>query len=296
VGDVLEKTFRLRAERIAAYPAKDLKPFGLEQPAATVTLKLADATGAPSQHIIKVGDLAKEPTKTNNGERYALIDKGESVVVLPAELSKHLVAPALHFAERNVASFGSADKITVERGPRKVVFTKTDSAWQMTAPIKADAEDAALDDVLKDLRRLRADEVVAEKGDLKQYGLDRPFALWTISGGGKDVLGLLVGNPEAGKEKDANPRRYAKLTAGDAIFLLSAKLSDRTLDEYRSRKPWPALDAVQVEKIAFGGPAPFTLQKNENLWSIAGKPEAKVNAKAVSDTLDALAGLKVQRW
>jgi hypothetical protein len=166
----------------------------------------------------------------------------------------------------------------------------------MTAPIKADAEDTALDNLLKDLRRLRADEIVAEKGDLKQYGLDRPLALWTVSGGGKDVLGLFIGNPEAGKEKDANPRRYAKLTAGDAIFLLSAKLSDKTLDEYRSRKPWPALDAVQVDKIAFGGAAPFALQKNENLWSVAGKPEAKVNAKAVSDTLDALAGLKVQRW
>jgi Domain of unknown function (DUF4340) len=296
VGDVLEKTFRLRAERIAAYPVKDLKPFGLEQPAATVTLKLADATGAPSQHNIKVGDLAKEPGKENKGERYAVIDKGESVVVLPAELSKHLVAPVLHFADRNVASFGSADKVTLERGPRKVVFTKTDAAWQMTAPIKADAEDAALDDLLKDLRRLRADEIIAEKGDLKQFGLERPQAQWTISGGGKDVLGLLVGNPEPGKEKDVNPRRYAKLSGGGAIFLLSAKLSGKALDEYRSRKPWPALDAVQVEKINFGGPAPFTLQKNENLWSVAGKPEAKVNAKVISDTLDALAGLKVERW
>ncbi|MCI0681177.1 MAG: DUF4340 domain-containing protein [Gemmataceae bacterium] len=302
VGDVLEKTFRLRAQRIAAYPAKDLKPFGLDQPAAVVTLKLTDATGKPSQHVIKVGDVAKGPAKTSEGGktagvsegRYALIDKGEAVVVLTPELSKHLVAPPLHFADRNVASFGTADKVTVERGPRKVVFTKPDTTWQMISPVKAEAEDAALDDFLKDLRRLRADEIVADKGDLKQFGLDRPQVQWTIAAGAKDVLTLLVGNPEPGKVKDA--RRYAKLGTSDTIFLLNAKESARALDEYRSRKPWLSLDAVQVEQLSYGGPAPFTLKKNENLWTVAGKPEAKVNAKAISDTLDALADLKVERW
>jgi hypothetical protein len=224
------------------------------------------------------------------------VDKGEAVIVLSPELSKHLVAPPLHFADRNLASFGTADKVTVERGPRKVVFTKPDATWQMTAPVKSEAEDGALDDFLKDLRRLRADEIVAEKGDLKQFGLDRPQAQWTIAAGAKDVLTLLIGNAEAGKEKDANARRYAKLAAGDFIFLLNAKQSARVLEEYRSRKPWPSLDAVQVEQVTFGGPTPFTLKKDENLWSVVGKLGAKVNAKAVSDTLDALAGLKVQRW
>jgi len=261
-----------------------------------VTLKLTDATGKPIQHVIKVGDLAKEPNKTNTGERYALIDKGESVAVLAPELAKHLVAPPLHFADRNLASFGSADKVTVERGPRKATFTKSDSRWQMAGPVKADAEDSALDDFLKELRRLRVDELIAEKGDLKQFGLDRPQVQWTCSSGGKDVLTLLVGNVETGKEKEPNPRRYGKLANNDAIFLLSAKQTEKALDEYRSRKPWTSFDAVQVEQITYGGAAPFTLKKNENLWTAAGKPEAKINAKAVSDTLDALAGLKVQRW
>jgi hypothetical protein len=177
-----------------------------------------------------------------------------------------------------------------------VVFSKSDAAWQMTAPLKVDAEDAALDDFLKDLRRLRADEIVAEKSDLKQFGLDRPQVQWTCSAAGKDVLTLLVGNPEAGKEKEPVARRYAKLANNDAVFLLSATQSTKALNEYRSRKPWSTLDAVQVEQVTFGGAAPFTLKKNESLWTVAGKPELKVNAKAISDTLDALAGLKVERW
>ena len=77
---------------------------------------------------------------------------------------------------------------------------------------------------------------------------------------------------------------------------LSVKQSARALDEYRSRKPWPTFDAVQVEKLSYQGPAPFTLEKKDDFWFVPGKVGAKVSAKAVTDTLDALAGLKVERW
>ena len=42
---------------------------------------------------------------------------------------------------------------------------------------------------------------------------------------------------------------------------------------------------MQVEQISYAGAAPFTLKKNENLWTVAGKPEAKVNAKALDEHL-----------
>src|SRR5205085_11728072 len=97
IGDILEKAFRLKAQRIAAYPAKDLAPYGLDKPAAVVTLKLADFQGRKVEHVIKVGKTAED----KKDERFALIDKGEAVVVLAPELSRQLVAPALFFADRN---------------------------------------------------------------------------------------------------------------------------------------------------------------------------------------------------
>ena len=41
--------------------------------------------------------------------------------------------------------------------------------------------------------------------------------------GDKETLRLIVGNPEAGKEKEANPRRYAKLANKDVVFLLECE-------------------------------------------------------------------------
>jgi hypothetical protein len=287
VGDLLEKTFRLRAERVAAYPVKDLTAFGLDKPAAVVTLKLTDAQGRAVEHVIKVGKSADDKKQ----DRYALVDKGEAVIVLAPDLARELTAPTLYFADRNLPSFTTADKAVVEHSGRKVTFTHADASWSMTEPVKAEAESADLDETIKGLRRLRAEEIVASAGaDLKSLGLDRPEAQWHIFGGGKEVMNLLVG------AADKDGKRYAKLGGGDQVFTLSAKLGSRLLDEYRARKPWPALDAAQVEKLTYTGPASFALKKKDGDWSLSTMLDAKIDAKQVTDTLDALAGLKAARY
>jgi hypothetical protein len=287
VGEILEKLFRLRAERIAAYPAQDLAPYGLDKPAALFTLKLNDAQGRASEHVIKVGKKAEDKKE----ERYALIDKSEAVVVLGPELSRQLVAPALYFADRNLPGLVAANKAVLEHPGRKVAFVHGDAGWSMILPVKADAESAELDEVTKSLRRLRAEEIVADKGaDLKAFGLERPETQWHFLSGDKEMLHLLVGSA------DKEGRRFAKLAGGDLVFTLSPQLSSRLVDEFRSRKPWPTLDAAQVEKLSYQGPAPFVLKKKDGDWSLATDAKAKVNSKQVTDTLDALAGLKAVRY
>jgi hypothetical protein len=297
VEGLLEKTFRLRGKRVAAYPAKDLKPFGLDSPVASVILKL-DAQGKATSHTIKIGKTVEDADKKDSGDRYAVVDQSDVVVVLGDDLARQLVAEPLQFRDRNLASFSDADKLELERGTRKVAFTKVDGTWKMTAPVKADAEDGDIEDFLKGLLRLRADELVADKSSKgAAYGLDKPLALWRIKSGDKEVLSMLVGSAEQGKEKDGSPRHYAKLAGGDLVFLLSAKQSARALGEFRSRKVWKAPDAAQVEKVTFGhAGSPFTLQRVDGNWQVAGKTDVKVNSKAVTDTLDALAGLQAERF
>jgi hypothetical protein len=290
VNDLLEKTFRLRAKRVAAYPAKDLQPFGLDKPVATVTLSLET-----SKHVIKIGNLTKDPVRKETDERYAMIDDKPTVVVLSAELSRSLVAPVLSFADRNVVSFSGVDYAEMTRGLRKVAFNHPEASWQMIAPLKADAEDAALDELVRGLQRLRADEIVEGKGaDLKKYGLEPPALQWRFKSGDTEKLHLLVGAAENDKP---GARRYAKLGNSDQVFLLSSKITAKLLDEYRNRKPWPALDAAQAEELAVVGPdKTFTLKKQDVGWSVAGEPDGKVKTNVVTDTLDALASLKALRY
>lgn len=299
VEGILEKLFQLRAKRIAAYPAKDVKPFGLDAPAATVTVRLGEPQDKAGKHVLRIGQPAKDAEGGATGDRYAQVEGSDKVFVLAEDLAKRLLAPALEFRDHNLASFSSADKVVLERGPRKATFAKDGNLWRMTEPVKAEAEDADLEAFVNQLVRLRADELVEEKpADFKRYGLAPPQARWRFYNGDKQVLALAVGAPEAGQKNPKEARAYATIAGSDLVFLLGPRATEKALAEYRSRKVWDRPpDAAQVEKVRFGYPgAPFELRKEDDAWQVAGKPGAKVDARAVSDALDALAGLKVQRY
>ena len=189
-----------------------------------------------------------------------------------------------------MAQFADADKIVLERGPRKATFASVDGTWKMTEPVAAAAEQTEVEEFINAVARLRADEMVAEKpADLKPYGLDKPQATWRFLSGTKEVLNLLVG----GADKTGR-RRYAKLAAGDVVFLLDPPTTTRVLAEYRTRAVWATpLDAAQVEGVRFGYERnPFALDKVDGLWEVAGKPGEVVKVQAVNDALDALARLQ----
>jgi hypothetical protein len=279
----------LRARSVVAFPAKDLKTYGLDVPAATVHLTLNEDQ-KPASHVLKIGyelDIS--------GDRYALIDGGAAVVVLPASVLKPLLAGPLAFRDRALAKFATADVIRLERDRRQAAFAQVDGSWKMTQPLQAEADHDGLEDLINTLARLRADELVVEKpmaDDLKKYGLDRPEARWRLQAGDKDMLDLQIG-----KAEDGGLRHYARLAGRDLVFLLDAKLSERLLGEYRARAVWnPSIDAAQVDVLRVGGKNPFTLERIAGSWQVLGKPDAHPNAEAVNDTLATLAGLKAERY
>jgi hypothetical protein len=282
----------LRAVRVAAFPAKDLKAYGLDEPAAVVTVKLK-GDAKPALHVIKVG----KPADADGAERYAVVDDGKAVVVLDAALSKRLVAAPITFRDKALARFADADKLRLERGPRQATFARVEGSWKMTEPTAADADNDELDEFLNTLARLRADELVAEKptaDELKSCGLDKPEARWKLFAGDSEVLNLAIG----GREK-VGIRRYAMLGGKDVVFLLDAKLSARALAEFRKRDVWGApLDASQVESVRFGyAKNPFVLAKTETgEWQVEGKPDVRPNRATVAEMLDALARLKAARY
>jgi hypothetical protein len=81
------------------------------------------------------------------------------------------------------------------------------------------------------------------------------------------------------------------------VFLLDATTSRRLLAECRSTTIWPPLDAIQISELRFGyNQNPFTLERVDDQWRLAGKKEEKINGDAVRETLAALAGLRAERY
>jgi hypothetical protein len=287
-----------RAVRVAEYPLKDAKSYGLAEPEAVLTLQLKAGDGQKEQ-VIRIGKPAGEPgaAATGDGGRFALVNDGKAVLVLPGDLSRLLVAGPLAFRDRTLAKFVDADRAVLTRGRRRAVFTKVDGTWKLTEPTAAEAEQTELDNLVNAVAELKASELVAEKPDaaaLKQYGLDKPEAAWLFQSGDKEVLHLLLGN------KDKLGRVYARLDNGELVFLLDAPLAKQLLAEYRSRGVWspPSLDSAQAEALTYTrGAGSFTLEKGpDGAWKVAGKPDVKVKTEAVTDALAAVAGLKAERY
>ncbi|HEX5271039.1 MAG TPA: DUF4340 domain-containing protein, partial [Gemmataceae bacterium] len=283
----------LRAVRVAAYPAKDLKSFGLDAPAAVVTLQLTgDKAKSP---VLKIGKPVDEKDAAiRPPDRFVQVEGSSVVAVLSGAMAEQLLAPPIRFRDRAVAQFADADKIVLDRGPRKATFASIDGTWKLTEPVQAAAEQTEVEDFINAVARLRADELIAEKpADLKPYGLDKPELTWRFLSGSKEVLNLVVGAADK-----TGRRRYAKLGGGDVVFLLDPPTTARVLAEYRTRAVWAApLDAAQVEAVRYGYERnPFTLERVDGNWEVAGKPGEAVKAQAVNDALDALSRLRVERY
>lgn len=281
----------LRALRIAAYPAKEVKSFGLDDPAAVLSLQLGDG----KTQTLKLGEVAEGST---SGDRYAQVEGASAVAVLPGDLVRKLVARPLQFRDRTIIKFAGADRVAMTRPGRKAVFASIDGIWKMTEPVPAEAEQTDLDDFINALATLRAARLVKEKptaDDLQKWGLDKLEVRWQLQSSGNDVLDLEIGAQEKIKGKPG-PRCYAKLAKGNLVFLLDAKLTERALAEYRSRTLWEPLDAVQANYLSFQyAKKPFALEKGEAIWKVKDNPELVVNAKAVSDTLAVLGNLRALR-
>jgi hypothetical protein len=289
IPDLLRQLGSLRAERLVAYKPKDLKPFGLEKPEATLTVKLP-GEGKQAEHVLLLG------REEGAGARLAMVKGAPAVAVLSAAVARQLLAPDLAFRSHDLARVPDADTMKLEAGQRKVTFARPEGTWKVSQPVSADADHDALESYLGGLSRLRADELVAEKPPLAKLvacGLEKPVARWQIYQGDELKLDLAVGAPAPDGK-----RRYARLADRDLVFLLDEKLSAQATAEYRPRALWKdGVDPAQVEAVRFGYKKdPFELKKEGGDWQVVGKPGVKLDQSAVSDALSALRELKLERY
>jgi len=290
----------LRADRVVDVEGKDLAKYGLDKPTAIVKLELIGKGAKTIEKALKIGSPvdAMKP----EGDRFAQAEGATTVVAISGNIAKKLLAEPIKFRDRALANFLTADKIVVTRNGKDVTFLKAGGNWKLKEPLETDAEDEALRELHDGLARLRAEEIVAEKpADLKTYGLESPER-WKLFNGDKEVLNLLVGSREKigepGKEKPGF-RAYAKLDKGDIVVLLDMALTAKLSAEYRKRILWEQLDVAQATTIEVEtpqGPGSFKLMKGPIGWMDPLNPGERFGQEAVTEYLDAFAGLKAERF
>jgi hypothetical protein len=181
--------------------------------------------------------------------------------------------------------------------PKSVVLTKTGKEWRLEQPMAAKADSALADQMVKDLLDPNIDQVVADEiKDPKQYGLDKPELVVTLTGKGGQQKVLQTGLKDV-----RGTSVYAREASTPTLFLLSSF----TIDGLRTKKPEDlrdktvvAVDPDKVTRLAIQRPDGTCVleRRGKEDWAITQPYAAPAEKTDVSFTLSQLKDLKVEKF
>lgn len=290
VDELVTTVVTARSDReIAAAPAS-LADFGLDKPAARVSLTLKDG----KQLGLLLG--GKNPTGV---WVYAREEDKKPVFVVGESVLRNATRPLAEFRDKTVLAFDRKDVTGLEIVTREdtIALEASDGKWKLSRPVALDADTELMRDVLDKLGAARVKEFVADApASLAEYGLDRPLRVSVNTGRDKEraTRSLLLGRLDTQKKGV-----YAMRSGESSVLLLPeevwnvvpknvAMLRDKTVVAFERGK----VTRVEVESPK----GAVTLVRQNDRWSVTRPeplPADQVEAGAI---LMKLASLRAQAF
>jgi len=285
---------------------EDVAKYGLDQPRATLTVTTA---GSVEPVSLRIGADTRSGLNT-----YVQVAGQTSVIVISAERAAELAVSPLTLRSRVITS-GTPEQIkrvSVERGQKRYVLERKEKGkgWRLLEPEDAPPDPAAARELVNDLSRLRARQVVARNDDAS-YGLTTPTV--TI----RFVMEQPVEGPPAAPESQpttapAEPateqvehtllvgrkegKTYARIDEVPYVFELDETVYKVMTQEFIRRGLFDIEgDDVTYLKIeAPGGTVEF--EREEGQWTYPPDKFVKLSQKKVGEFIKELAELRVDAY
>jgi Domain of unknown function (DUF4340) len=290
----------LSATRYADYGSKvDWAKYGLDSNAKPTTFSI---TVGADTHKVELGKAAGE--KQPDGERFARVDGGQGVAVLPAAAAKELSRGKLDFVDRSLLKFDLLDLQTIRRTMGKDELELKQGAtggWEITKPSAQRGDFEGLEDLATKLSTLRAERIAAvDVKDLKLFGLEAPAAILRLelTGGDKASQKVLkVGQPVDAKHPEGE--RFAQVEGSATVAVLPAALAKRLVADPikfrdRSLASFVNADKIQIEYQQPTGARKVTFVKGAGGWKMTEPLEADAEDEALRELHDSLARLRAE--
>jgi len=267
IDETVTSVITARMDREIESAPTALGDFGLDKPAAEVTLRLKDG----KQLGLVLG--AKNPTGV---WVYAREAGKPAVFVVGDSVLRDTTRPLADFRDKAVLAFDQKDVTALEIITRDdtIAVEQADGRWKLTRPRALPADGDTLRDFLEKLRAARVKEFVAEAPrSLEPFGLDRPVQVSIHTGRDKDraTKTLLFGRGDPAKKGV-----YAMRAGESAVVVIPdetwaavpknvAVLRDKTVVEVERDK---------VTRLEIESPkGAVTLAQENRRWKITA-PEA----------------------
>ena len=288
VEEVITDVLTARIDReIAAAPAS-LAEFGLDKPAAEVTLTLKDG----KRLGLALG--AKSPTGV---WVYARETDKPAVFVIGESPLRGATRPVADFRDKAILAFDRTQVTGLEIATRDdtLALEPVDGVWKLTRPVALGADRDAVNDFLEKLGAAKVKEFVTDGPPaLAAYGLDRPWRVTLYTGKDKERAGrgLLFG-----KVDDAKKGVYAMRAGESSVLLVPEEVwtaLPKNVAVVRNKVVVP-FDRDKLTRLQVESPqGPVTLVREQDKWRIAAPQALAADQAEVGGLLFKLQGLRAQ--
>ncbi|NOZ21032.1 MAG: DUF4340 domain-containing protein [Planctomycetes bacterium] len=268
IDSILWDMSYLKAKHFIAENPKDLKPYGLDQPAVTAAVeyqvkvkeekkkneeKPEEKSKDKGQEKKDEGKKKEEKPKTKmetatlllgnkdeSGDYFAMMKGGKFVFTIRSSVGEHLNE---ELASKSICSFDKdiATKLILNYPSKEVVYEKkTDkgNTWWMVKPIEKKAKQSDVDDVLGNLDHFNADGIESYSAKAPAtYGFDKPTLKITVTLRGEGEKVIVIGSKKKDKE-----RYFVQCKPSNFVFLVDEA------DIRRLRKEEPKPPKKEVKK------------------------------------------------
>ncbi|HYE93107.1 MAG TPA: DUF4340 domain-containing protein [Terriglobales bacterium] len=244
-----------------------LADFGLDKPAAEVTLTLKDG----KQLALQLG--GKSPTGV---WVYAKEKDKPSVFVVGESVLRDATRPLADFRDKVVLAFSRPDVSGVEivTAGETIGVEPEAQRWKITRPVARPADADTMNDLLEKLGMARVKEFVAESPrSLAPYGLDRPVRVAVHLGKEKDraTKALLFG------KVDAEKKGVYAIREGESSVLLVPEEVWRAVPQTTAALRDKSLVTIERDKVTRyeieSAKGRVTVTREKDAWKITA-PEA----------------------
>lgn len=171
-------------------------------------------------------------------------------------------------------------------------IVRADGRWVITAPIRADGDQTAIDALVGAFDTLRAERTVEEKpADIMAYGLATPEITIRLTMADGTTAGLSVG-----MKNDFDNTYYLQRDGGTAVYQAqtSSRFSfDKDLFALREKKLFFAEKNEDIQKasVALDGLS-YALERDADRWRLSGPADDRADDEEVAKVLNALRSLR----
>ncbi|HMH50977.1 MAG TPA: DUF4340 domain-containing protein [Candidatus Acidoferrum sp.] len=287
VEEVITNALTSKIDReIAAAPTSPAE-FGLDKPAAELTLTLKDGKSLG----LLLG--AKSPT----GVWVYAQERGKpSVFVIGDSVLRDATRPVGDFRDKSILAFDRQQVTGLEIVTREdtIALEPADHRWKITRPVALGADADTVSGFLEKLGGAKVKEFVAEAPpSLATYGLDKPWRVTLVTGKDKDRASraLLIGNAETGKGV------YAMRDGESSVLLIPedvwtalpknvAALRDKSVVQF---------DRDKVSRLDVESPqGPITLARENDKWKLTAPQALPADQVEAGALLTKLQNLRAQ--